>query len=200
MIKHNRIFVTLAATIILTIALTGCGKAKEQVNVVDNSKPQKETTVKTPEAPKTPVVKSGYENTYPEKDLSSFASEEEKIEYLAKKFVIDDLTKKFENKETLTVTDAKGVMVGSFIYDGTKSMVFDLPTLVPTQEERVWDKEVYKKFIGFESYDIFSSYYEEEKIEEIVLESNLAPSIYDESTWPLFELTIKVSVNEVCKQ
>jgi hypothetical protein len=205
MIKHNRIFVTLVATVILTIALTGCGKTKEQVSVVDNSKPQKETTVKTPEkvieTSKTPALKKGYEKTYPEKDLSSFVSEEEKIEYLAAKFVFDDLIKKFENKETLTVTNAEGVMVFGTPYDDTTSMICDLPTLLePDSEDFVWDREAYEKFIGFDVSSLHASYFEypEENIKrvDIRFDSNLAFSKYENDEEPLFEFTIKVSVND----
>jgi len=207
MIKSNRIFVTLAATVILTIALTGCGKTKEQSQVVDNPNTKSTTEKKntsekeTTKTPETVVLKKGYEKTYPEKNLSSFTSEDEKIEYLATKFVFDDLIKKFENKETLTVTKDEGIMITGTIYDGTKNMICDLPTLLELDAEgRIWDRKAYEKFIGFDVSSVDASYYEypEENIKEvrIRLESNLKYSIYEESDVALFAIEIKVSVND----
>jgi len=207
MTKHNRIFVTLAATVILTIALTGCGKTKEQSQVVDNPNTKSTTEKKntsekeTTKTPETVVLKKGYEKTYPEKNLSSFTSEDEKIEYLATKFVFDDLIKKFENKETLTVTKDEGIMITGTIYDGTKNMICDLPTLLELDAEgRIWDRKAYEKFIGFDVSSVDASYFElpEQNIKEvdIYLESNLKYAIYEESDEALFDIEIKVSVND----
>lgn len=126
--------------------------------------------------------------------------DEKKLEYSAMKFVFEDMTRRFKNKENVTTTETSKVAD-----EECTSFVCDISKLVPEDyydEDRnrdvVYERDYYKEFVGFDAKDTECTIREKkdgsEEIEyiKIVLHSNRIKGANDTP----FYVFVTLDVNE----
>lgn len=171
--KRRLLLMALATTMVFSM-LTGCGSNKDTseetttpaTNVEQDSNdgssnvdtPTKEDTKKEPIFDLNPSYDEKFyeldmealEEKYNEyvEDLGKEIADEWKAEqirgYEVMKYVFEDMTQKFKNKEEVTVTDSIDLISIPEDYEGT-SFVCDVTKIVSEDDERA----IYKEFGGF---------------------------------------------------
>lgn len=140
--KRRLLLIALATTMVATM-FTGCGSSKDEdttptTSVEQDSNSNVDDTTKEDATSKVEEVK-GYDEVFYEQ--TEFESDEEKFEYEVMKYVYEDMTKKFKNKEEVTATDSIDLIGMGKNYEGT-SLVCDVAELVP-------EDSPYTEFGGF---------------------------------------------------
>lgn len=154
--KRRLLLMALATTMVASV-FTGCGSSKDEdttpaTSVEQDSNSNVDDTTKEDATSKDDSSKEevkGYDEVfYDEPDWaveyegkSESYIEEKKLEYDAMKFVFEDMTKKFKNKEEVTATDSIDLIGMGKDCEGT-SLVCDVAELVP-------EGSPYTKFGGF---------------------------------------------------
>ncbi len=168
--KKRLLLMTLATTMALSM-FTGCGSNKEKeedttptsVEQNDNNdveNPTKENSTKEESTSKEEA--KAYDEKFYELDMEALEEKyNEEVESLGKeladerkeeairgyevmKYVYEDMTQKFKNKEEVTVTDSIDLISIPEDYEGT-SFVCDVTKIVSEDDERA----IYKEFGGF---------------------------------------------------
>lgn len=169
--KKRLLLMTLATTMALSM-FTGCGSNKEKeddttptsVEQNDNNdveNPTKENSTK--EEPTSKEEAKAYDEKFYELDMEALEEKyNEEVESLGKeladerkeeairgyevmKYVFEDMTRRFKNKEEVSVTDSIDI-VGIPEFEGS-TFVCDVTKIIPDDE----DKTLYTEFCGFKA-------------------------------------------------
>lgn len=114
------------------------------------------------------------------------AIEQEKFEYNGKKFVFEDMTKKFKNKESIVLTEDIKIY-GMTKEDGDESVICDVINTIPKDTETlIYDRKAYTQFIGFnvDKVEVYNVNLEKKSMMVTLYANNMM--INDFYTCPMF--------------
>lgn len=178
--RRKLLVIAMVTTMVASTLLVGCGgsdtseattKASVEQNNNNDNKVEdstKDTSKKEDTTSKKEEVK-GYDEVFYEEPnweveyegQSELFIETMKLEYDAMKFVFEDMTRRFKNKEEVTATDEIWIVTSN---DRPKTFVCDIDNVMvegltnSDGEPIVWKKDLYPEFAGFNLKDIDASY------------------------------------------
>lgn len=146
--KKRILLTTLVATMVASALLVGCGgKEEDKDNNADNSTNVDAGTKE--EEDETSYVEKYLEEPDWEKIYKVEAIPKYKFQYEGKKFVFEDMTQKFKNKESIVITEDITIY-GMTKEDGGESVICDVINTIPKDTETlIYDRETYTEFVGF---------------------------------------------------